>query len=87
MPRRRRKTEPADHHGSIRSIASFVRARRRALGYTQPELAERTGTGVRFVRELERGKTSLRLDKVNQVLAFFGAHLAPAPAPDDEGPP
>jgi len=61
-------------------LAAFVRERRRALGYTQPELAERTGTGVRFVRELERGKASLRMDKVNQVLAFFGARLVPAPA-------
>lgn len=61
--------------------------RRRSLGYTQPELAERTGTGVRFVRELERGKASLRLDKVNQVLAFFGARLVPSPAPRDEGSP
>jgi y4mF family transcriptional regulator len=59
-------------------IATFVRERRRLLGYTQPELAERTGTGLRFVRELERGKPSLRVDKVNQVLAFFGAELVPA---------
>jgi y4mF family transcriptional regulator len=61
-------------------VAAFVRERRRALRYTQAELAERSGTGLRFVRELEQGKASLRLDKVNQVLAFFGAHLAPVPA-------
>lgn len=58
-------------------LATFVRERRRALGYTQPELAERAGTGLRFIRELEQGKRSLRLDKVNQVLAFFGAELGP----------
>lgn len=62
-------------------IARFVRARRQALGYTQPQLAERVGTGLRFVRELEAGKPTLRLDKVNQVLAFFGARLAPEPMP------
>lgn len=58
-------------------IARFVRTRREALGYTQPQLAERAGTGLRFVRELEMGKPTLRLDKVNQVLAFFGARLVP----------
>jgi y4mF family transcriptional regulator len=58
-------------------LATFVRERRRALGYTQPELAERAGTGLRFIRELEQGKRSLRLDKVNQVLAFFGAEMRP----------
>ena len=66
-------------------IARFVRARREALGYTQPQLAERVGTGLRFVRELEMGKPTLRLDKVNQVLAFFGARLLPqAIAPAEE---
>lgn len=59
-------------------VAVFVRERRRQLGYTQLQLAERTGTGLRFVRELERGKRSLRMDKVNQVLAYFGAELSPA---------
>jgi y4mF family transcriptional regulator len=60
-----------------RPLATFVRERRRALGYTQPQLAERAGTGLRFIRELEQGKRSLRLDKVNQVLAFFGAEMRP----------
>lgn len=64
-------------------IGAFVRQRRHALGYTQPELAERTGTGLRFIRELEAGKPSLRLDKVNQVLAFFGARLEPARLPEE----
>jgi y4mF family transcriptional regulator len=39
---------------------------------TQPELAEKAGVGLRFMRELEQGKPSLRLDKVNQVLQLFG---------------
>lgn len=82
---RRRKQRGTKEPGPI---AAFVRARRRALGYTQAVLAERTGTGLRFMRELEQGKASLRLDKVNQVLAFFGAHLAPVSpgaAPPTEG--
>jgi len=44
---------------------------------TQPELAEKAGVGLRFVRELEQGKQSLRLDKVNQVLHLFGYEVGP----------
>ena len=57
------------------SIASFVKQRRKQLHLTQPELAMRAGVGLRFVRELEQGKSTLRLDKVNQVLALFGAEV------------
>ena len=49
--------------------------RRKQLRLTQPELAMRAGVGLRFVRELEQGKKTLRLDKVNQVLALFGAEV------------
>ena len=57
------------------NIASFVKERRKQLRLTQPELAMRVGVGLRFVRELEQGKKTLRLDKVNQVLALFGAEV------------
>ena len=57
------------------NIASFVKQRRKQLRLTQPELAMRVGVGLRFVRELEQGKSTLRLDKVNQVLALFGAEV------------
>lgn len=40
---------------------------------SQRQLAEKAGVGVRFIRELEYGKQSVRLDKVNQVLAVFGS--------------
>lgn len=53
------------------SIAEFVKERRRKLGMTQVVLADRAGVGLRFVRDLEQGKTTLRLDKVNQVLQMF----------------
>ncbi len=59
----------------IMNIASFVKERRKQLRLTQPELAMRAGVGLRFVRELEQGKKTLRLDKVNQVLALFGAEV------------
>ena len=48
---------------------------RKAAGLTQLELARRAGVGLRFVRELEQGKQTVRLDKVHQVLALFGCGL------------
>lgn len=62
----------------MNSIATFVKDRRKKLGLTQTDLAEKSGVGLRFVRELEQGKQTLRLDKVNQLLALFGHELAPA---------
>lgn len=55
------------------NIADFIKLKRKQVKLTQPELAERAGVGLRFVRELEQGKETLRLDKVNQVLALFGS--------------
>lgn len=55
------------------SIAKFVKEKRKQIKLTQPELAEKAGVGLRFLRELESGKKSVRLDKANQVLALFGA--------------
>jgi y4mF family transcriptional regulator len=57
------------------SLAEFVKDKRKQLKLTQPELAEKAGVGLRFLRELENGKQSVRLDKVNQVLALFGASV------------
>ena len=56
-------------------IVEFIKEKRKQLGLTQPELAERAGVGLRFIRELEQGKQSVRLDKVNQVLALFGSQV------------
>ena len=56
-------------------IATFVRQQRKHYKLTQRDLAERAGVGIRFVRELEGGKTTLRLDKVTVVLQFFGGKL------------
>ena len=57
------------------SIAEFIKEKRKRLNLTQPELAERAGVGLRFVRELEQGKQTVRLDKVNQVLDLFGSEI------------
>lgn len=59
------------------SLIAFVKARRKALGITQEDLALRAGVGLRFVRDLEQGKKTLRVDKVNMVLALFGHELGP----------
>lgn len=61
----------------MQELSEFVRNRRKSLGMTQPELAEKAGTGLRFIRDLEQGKTTLRMDKVNQVLGLFGYELGP----------
>lgn len=59
------------------SLSDFVKQKRKSVGLTQPELAKKAGVGLRFVRELEQGKQTLRIDKVNQVLQLFGSELAP----------
>lgn len=58
-------------------LIAFIKERRRALGLTQKDLADRAGVGLRFVRDLEQRKPTLRLDKVNQVLALFGHRMEP----------
>jgi y4mF family transcriptional regulator len=56
-------------------LSNFVKEKRNAAKLTQPELAAKAGVGLRFLRELEGGKETLRLDKVNQVLALFGCEV------------
>lgn len=51
-------------------LAKYVKEMRKQFGLTQVDLSQKSGVGLRFVRELEQGKTTLRLDKVNQVLAL-----------------
>ena len=46
--------------------------------------AMRAGLGLRFVRELEQGKKTLRVDKVNQALEMFGAKLCVGRIDKDE---
>ena len=60
-------------------ISTFVKERRKMFNLTQVDLAEKSGVGLRFVRELEQGKPTLRLDKVNQVLALFAHELGAVP--------
>lgn len=59
------------------NLALFIKEKRILAKLTQPELAEKAGVGLRFIRDLEQGKQTLRLDKVNQVLALFGYEMGP----------
>ena len=68
-------------------ISEFVIKNRKRMKLTQPELAERAGVGLRFLRELEQGKKNLRTDKVNQVLNLFGQTLGPVPMDRDRHEP
>ena len=54
-------------------MAEFVKKNRKAAGLTQEQFAMRSGLGLRFVRELEQGKETVRMDKVNIALAMFNA--------------
>lgn len=60
-------------------LQSFIKEKRKFANLTQPDLAAKAGVGLRFIRDLEQGKTTLRLDKVNQVLELFGHQLGPVP--------
>ena len=59
-------------------LDEYIREKRKLHNLTQQELAERAGVGYRFIRELENGKPTVRMDKVNQVLKLFGEELQPA---------
>jgi len=56
-------------------LSDYLKKKRKSLNLTQEELASKAGVGLRVVREMEQGKPTLRMDKVNQVLMLFGAEL------------
>lgn len=59
------------------NISTFIKYQRNKMGLTQEELAIKAGVGIRFIREMEQGKETLQLDKVEQVLNLFGYQLIP----------
>lgn len=61
----------------MNEIGEFVKRKRKEAHLTQEEFALRSGLGLRFVRDLEQGKETVRLDKVNQALYMFGMHAVP----------
>ena len=63
----------------MNELLTLIRKYRKQANLTQEEFALLSGLGVRFVRELEQGKPTVRLDKVNQALALLGFKMAPVP--------
>lgn len=67
-------------------IGDYVKKERKKLGMTQADFALRSGLGLRFVRDLEQGKETVRMDKVNQALNMFGMEAVPGrKEPKDNG--
>jgi len=69
---------------NLNPISIHVKTKRKQNKITQPELALKAGVGLRFVRDLEQGKNSLRMDKVNDVLRLFGETLGAVPMDRDK---
>ena len=61
------------------ALSKYVKAMRKQYSLTQVELSEKSGVGLRLVRELEQGKQTSRLDKVNQILNLFGSEVGVVP--------
>jgi len=56
-------------------IALKIKELRKKAELTQVDFARRAGVGLRFIRDLEQGKKTIRMDKLNQLLEYFGYHL------------
>ena len=67
----------------MNKIASFIKANRKKAGLTQEEFAIRSGLGLRFIRELEQGKETVRMDKVNIALSMFDMEAVPGRKDDN----
>lgn len=65
------------YNNVMNEIAIFIKQKRKEAGLTQVEFAVRSGLGLRFIKELEQGKETVRMDKVNQALAMFGMTCVP----------
>jgi len=59
----------------MNNLSTTVKMLRKQYKLTQEELSLKSGVGLRFVRDLEQGKETLRLDKVNQLLDFFNYEM------------
>ena len=63
----------------MNNLSTTVKMLRKRYNLTQEELSLKSGVGLRFVRDLEQGKETLRLDKVNQILDFFNYEMVATP--------
>lgn len=62
---------------NVNGLSDFVKTKRKQLGLTQEELAEKAGVALTVIRKIEQGKENLSLSKVNQVLHMFGHVIGP----------
>jgi y4mF family transcriptional regulator len=62
---------------NTRPFGLFLKEKRKETGLSQEELAYKAGVGLRFIRDVEQGKRTIRLDKLNVVLSLFGYQAAP----------
>lgn len=69
----------------MKELSEFVKTRRKQLGLTQEEFADKAGVALTVIRKIEQGKNNLSLSKVNQVLILFGHELAPKNRKDATG--
>ncbi len=61
----------------MKTLAEFVKTKRKEVKLSQAEFAERAGVALTVIRKIEQGKGNLNLEKANQVLKMFGHELAP----------
>lgn len=62
-------------YDTMNNLSATVKMLRKQYNLTQEELSLKSGVGLRFVRDLEQGKETLRLDKVNQLIGFFNYEM------------
>ena len=63
------------------ALSAFIKSERKSAELTQKELALKAGVGLRFIRDIEQGKSSFRTDTLNKVLKLFGKVLGPVDLP------
>ena len=68
----------------MNNLSTTFKILRKQYNLTQEELSLKSGVGLRFVRDLEQGKETLRLDKVNQLLDFFNYEMVATPKTDNQ---
>ncbi|MCG2726615.1 MAG: type II toxin-antitoxin system Y4mF family antitoxin [Elusimicrobia bacterium] len=61
----------------MQKVRNFIKTKRKELGLTQKDLAQKSGVGIRFIRDVEQGRDALRTDTLNKVLRLFGKTLGP----------
>lgn len=69
---------------NLSDLSHYIKRKRKLNKLTQPQLALKAGVGLRFLRDMEQGKKTLRMDKVNEVLKLFGDTLGPVPLDRDK---